>query len=109
MQNGLKILQLGYHAEAILASLLVGHTAVRFFMEMLLLISTVSIEIIYLIGCANEKVYTREGRMDRYTFVGARYLKRMEELGLYTTNINKINNRVKKINLDNIFEQKPLG
>jgi len=30
MQNGLKILQLGYHAEAILASLLVGHTAVRF-------------------------------------------------------------------------------
>ena len=34
MQNRLKILKLGYHAEDILASLLVGHTAVRFFMEM---------------------------------------------------------------------------
>ena len=37
MQNGLKILQIGYHAEDVLDSLLVGHTAVRFFMEMLLL------------------------------------------------------------------------
>ena len=30
----------------------------------------------------------------------------MEELGLYTTDVNEIVNRVKNINLDNIFEQK---
>ena len=42
-------------------------------------------------------------KMNRYTFAGAGYLKRMEELGLYTTDINEINNRIKKVNLDNIF------
>ena len=30
----------------------------------------------------------------------------MQELGLYTTDIEEIGKRVKKINLDNIFEQK---
>ena len=31
---------------------------------------------------------------------------RMQDLGLYTTDIQEIGKRVKKINLDNIFEQK---
>ncbi len=30
----------------------------------------------------------------------------MQELGLYTIDKNEINNRVKKVNLDNIFDQK---
>ncbi len=30
----------------------------------------------------------------------------MEELGLYTIDINEINTRIKKLNLDNIFEEK---
>ena len=30
----------------------------------------------------------------------------MQDLGLYTIDIEEINDRIKKINLDNIFEQK---
>ncbi len=71
-----------------------------------LLILPASIAIGDLIGYANEKSATREGRMNRYTFAGAGYLKRMEELGLYTIDINEINTRIKKLNLDNIFEEK---
>ena len=94
------------HTEAICTGSLAGHNAVRLLMGMPLLILPASIAIGDLIGYANEKASTREGRMNRYTFAGAGYLKRMEELGLYTTDINEINNRVKKENLDNIFEQK---
>ena len=52
-----------------------------------LLILPASIAIGDLIGFANEKAATREGRKNRYTFAGAIYLKRMEELNLYTTDI----------------------
>ena len=30
----------------------------------------------------------------------------MQDLGLYTIDIEEINDRIKKLNLDNIFEQK---
>ncbi len=75
-------------------------------MGMPLLILPSSIAIGDLIAFANEKAETREGRKDRYTFAGASYFKRMQELGLYTIDKNEINNRVKKVNLDNIFDQK---
>ncbi|MBC5630647.1 FAD-dependent oxidoreductase [Clostridium sp. NSJ-6] len=94
------------HTEAICTGSLAGHNAVRLMIGMPLLILPASIAIGDLIGYANEKSATREGRMNRYTFAGAGYLKRMEELGLYTTDINEINNRMKKLNLDNIFEEK---
>ncbi|GIM28368.1 hypothetical protein CPJCM30710_10340 [Clostridium polyendosporum] len=53
----------------------------------------------------NEKATTREGRMDRYTFAGAEYFKRMKEVGLYTTNINEVEIRIKKLNLDGAFNK----
>ena len=59
-----------------------------------------------LISYENEKSSTREGRKDRYTFAGASYFKRMQELGLYTIDTAEIEDRIKKLNLDNIFEQK---
>ena len=71
-----------------------------------LLILPSSIAIGDLIAYANEKAATREGRKDRYTFAGAGYFKRMQALGLYTTDIKEIEDRIKKINLDNVFEQK---
>lgn len=71
-----------------------------------LLILPSSIAIGDIIAFANEKAATREGIKDRYTFAGASYFKRMQDLGLYTTDIEEIGKRVKKVNLDNIFEQK---
>ncbi|MBN1068334.1 FAD-dependent oxidoreductase [Clostridium botulinum] len=94
------------HTEAICTGTLAGHNAVRLVMGMPLLILPSSIAVGDIISFANEKANTREGRKNRYTFAGAGYFKRMQELGLYTTDIDEINNRVKKINLDNIFEQR---
>ena len=94
------------HTEAICTGSLAGHNAVRLMMGMPLLILPSSIAIGDLISFANEKVETREGRKDRYTFAGASYFKRMQELGLYSVDIDEITDRVKKLNLDNIFEQK---
>ena len=94
------------HTEAICTGTLAGHNAVRLAMGLPLLILPSSIAIGDLIAYANEKAATREGRKDRYTFAGAGYFKRMQALGLYTTDIKEIEDRIKKINLDNVFEQK---
>ena len=96
----------GQDPEAICTGSLAGHNAVRLMMGMHLLIFPSSIAIGDLIAYENEKAETREGRKDRYTFAGASYFKRMQELGLYTIDKDEIAERVKKLNLDNIFEQK---
>lgn len=101
-----RVCSLAYHGEAICTGSLAGHNAVRLMMGMHLLIFPSSIAIGDLIAYENEKSETREGRKDRYTFAGASYFKRMQELGLYTIDKDEIAERVKKINLDNIFEQK---
>lgn len=97
---------LDHHTEAICTGTLAGHNAVRFGLGMPLLILPSSIAIGDIITYSNEKAGTREGRKDRYTFAGAGYFKRMKELNLYTTNIDEIQKRVKKYNLDNIFDKK---
>ena len=94
------------HTEAICTGSLAGHNAVRLMMGMHLLILPSSIAIGDLISYENEKSSTREGRKDRYTFAGASYFKRMQELGLYTIDTAEIEDRIKKLSLDNIFEQK---
>lgn len=94
------------HTEAICTGSLAGHNAVRLMLGMPLLILPSSIAIGDLISYENAKGATREGRKDRYTFAGAGYFKRMQELGLYTVDKDEINDRIKKVNLDNIFEQK---
>ena len=94
------------HTEAIVTGSLAGHNAVRLAMGIPLLILPSSIAIGDIISYANEKAGTREGRRDRYTFAGAEYFKRMKELGLYTTDKQEIEQRVSKVNLDNVFNQK---
>jgi hypothetical protein len=94
------------HTEAICTGSLAGHNSVRLALGMPLLILPSSIAIGDLITYANEKAITREGRKDRYTFAGSVYFKRMQELNLYITDIDKIREKIKKFNLDNIFSQK---
>lgn len=94
------------HTEAIGTGALAGHNAVRLAMGMPLLILPSSIAIGDIITYANEKARNREGRKDRYTFAGSVYFKRMQELGLYTTDIGEIRKRVEKVNLDNVFSQR---
>lgn len=71
-----------------------------------LLILPRSIAIGDIISYANYKMSTKEGRKNRYTFAGSEYFKRMQEVGLYTTDVDKIVNNIKKLNLYNIFNEK---
>lgn len=75
-------------------------------MGMPLLILPRSLAIGDIIAFANEKSNTRDGRKGRYTFAGSEYFKRMKDKGLYTTDTSEIKDKIKKLNLDNIFEQK---
>ena len=59
-----------------------------------------------IIAYANEKMKTKEGRRNRYTFAGAEYFKRMKELGLYSLDIDEIKEKVENLNLTNIFNEK---
>lgn len=94
------------HTEAICTGTLAGHNSVRLALGLQLLILPSSIAIGDIISYENEQSKTRDGRKVRYTFAGAGYFKRMQELGLYTLNIKEIKNKVTKLNLDNIFNTK---
>lgn len=94
------------HTEAICTGSLAGHNAVRLALGIPLLILPSSIAIGDLISYENAKANTREGRKLRYTFAGAQYFKRMQEQGLYSLDTSEIEKRIKKVNLDNVFEQK---
>ena len=94
------------HTEAICTGTLAGHNAVRLGLGMPLLILPTSIAIGDIISYENEKSKSREGRKQRYTFAGAGYFKRMQELGIYTMDIKEINSRISKLNLDGIFNEK---
>ncbi len=94
------------HTEAIVTGSLAGHNSVRLAMGIPLLILPSSIAIGDIISYANEKAESREGRKNRYTFAGAEYFKRMKDLGLYTKDKDEIKQRISKVNLDNVFNQK---
>ncbi|MGH4120001.1 FAD-dependent oxidoreductase [Clostridium sp.] len=94
------------HTEAIITGALAGQNAIRNYLGMPLLILPRSLAVGDIIAYANEKIATKEGRANRYTFAGAEYFKRMQELGLYTLDIDKIKAKVDKLNLTNIFNEK---
>ena len=94
------------HTEAICTGTLAGHNAVRLIMGMPLLILPNSLAIGDIISYENSESQTREGRKARYTFAGAGYFKRMQELGLYTMDIKDIKSRIDRVNLTDIFNEK---
>lgn len=94
------------HTEAICTGTLAGHNAVRNCLGMPLLTLPRNIAIGDLIAYANEKVQTTDGRRNRYTFAGSEYFNRMKELGLYLLDPEEIKNKINKLGLDNIFNQK---
>jgi hypothetical protein len=94
------------HTEAIMTGALAGHNAIRNYLGMPLLILPRSLAVGDIIAYANEKMDSKEGRANRYTFAGAEYFNRMQELGLYTLDIDKIALKVEKLNLTHIFDEK---
>ena len=52
-----------------------------------------------------EQMETEDGMGLKYTFSGAQYFKRMQELKLYTLDIPAIKERVEKAGMTNLFAQ----
>ncbi|MEG2787330.1 MAG: FAD-dependent oxidoreductase, partial [Romboutsia sp.] len=94
------------HTEAICTGSLAGHNAVRQVMGMPLLTLPRSLAIGDIIAFANEKTENESDRKSRYTFAGSVYFKRMQEKGLYITDIEAIKDKIKRLGLDDIFNQK---
>ncbi|MBZ9684815.1 FAD-dependent oxidoreductase [Clostridium estertheticum] len=94
------------HTEAMITGSLAGHNAVKHYLGLPLLILPRSLAAGDIIAYGNEKIKTTEGRRNRYTFAGAEYFKRMQELGLYILDTDEIKQKVENLNLTNIFNQK---
>jgi hypothetical protein len=94
------------HTEAICTGSLAGHNSVRYLLGLPLLILPRATVIGDIIAYANYKLTTKEGRRNRYTFAGAEYFKRMQDMGMYTIDKEAIVNRVDKLNLKDVMDQK---
>ncbi len=93
------------HTEAIATGTLAGHNAVRYVVGKPLLELPISLAVGDAIAYVREQMQTEEGLMQKYTFSGSVYFERMKELGLYTTDVNAIRERVKEAGLSNVFAQ----
>lgn len=94
------------HTEAIVTGSLAGHNSVRLLKGMPLLEIPVNLAVGDLISYENSRIKTEEGRKTRYTFAGSDYFQRMKELNLYTTNVESIKKKIKRMDLLNIFDEK---
>jgi len=94
------------HTEAIVTGSLAGHNSVRLALGMPLLELPRSLSCGDLIAYANERIKTVDGLRNRYTFSGGEYFERMKTLGLYTLDVEFIENKVKRLGLIDIFNEK---
>jgi len=94
------------HTEAICTGSLAGHNSVRLAKGMPLLELPRNLAIGDLIAYENENKGTEKGLKMRYTFSGSEYFQRMKDLNLYTTDTSVLENKIQRMNLLNIFEEK---
>ena len=59
-----------------------------------------------IIAYATEQLETEDGLKRRFTFAGSEYFERMKKLNLYVTNKKEIENKIKRMNLINIYKEK---
>lgn len=91
------------HTEAITTGSLAGCNAARMADGKPLLELPIQLAVGDIIGFANEMLTAEEGYRKRLTFAGGTYFQRMKELGLYSTDSEKIRERVREQGLENIF------
>jgi hypothetical protein len=93
------------HTEAISTGSLAGHNAVRYLLNIPLLILPNKTAIGDLIFYANYRLNTLGGRKVRHTFSGSEYFARMKELGLYCIDNAEIAKRIEDLGLKDIFSK----
>jgi hypothetical protein len=91
------------HTEAIVTGTLAGHNAARHAAGVPLLRLPTSTTVGDFIAYSGEAMKTDEGRMKKYTFSGSVYFERMKALGLYTTDVHAIRQRVSAAGMAGIF------
>lgn len=91
------------HTEAIATGFLAGHNAVRLLNGHEPLALPGKLACGDIISFMHKEMKKTEGLGKKYTFSGSVYFDRMRKLGLYTTDIAKIKERVDKTGLTNIF------
>ncbi|SMC56918.1 FAD-dependent oxidoreductase [Sporomusa malonica] len=91
------------HTEAIVTGTLAGHNAVRHAFAKQLLVLSETLATGDAIAHVREQMQTEDGLKLKYTFSGAQYFKRMQEKGLYTTDVQAIKERVEKAGLTSIY------
>ena len=96
------------HTEAISTGTLAGHNAARYLKGLRPLELPRTSAIGDLIGYANENLCTKEGLMTRFTFAGAEFFRRMKDNGLYSTDRGEIEKRIRRFDLNNIYNERIL-
>ncbi|HHW02710.1 MAG TPA: FAD-dependent oxidoreductase [Thermoanaerobacterales bacterium] len=94
------------HTEAICTGTLAGANAVRFAAGKELVQIPTELAVGDAIAYVKEQMKTEEGISKKYTFSGSVYFERMKQLGLYTTDVDAIKQRVEKAGMTNFFNQK---
>jgi len=91
------------HTEAIVTGVLAGYNCTRFLNKKPLLELSRKTAVGEAIAYVNEEMETKEGLGKKYTFSGSVLFEHMKKLGLYETEVNKIEDNIKKEGLWNVF------
>ena len=59
-----------------------------------------------IIDFANKKFLKDKDKKSRFTFAGSIYFNRMKEIGLYSTDSKEIEDRITRLGLKGIFNEK---
>jgi len=91
------------HTEAICTGTLAGHNAVRRALGRPLVSIPRKTAVGEAIAFVREQMQTEEGMTRKYTFSGAIYFERMKEMGIYTTDVMAIRQRVVEAGFEDFF------
>ena len=94
------------HTEAITTGSLAGHNSVRLALGMPLLELPRNMAVGDIIAYANEAMNEEDGLKRRFTFAGSEFFERMKERGLYIEDIDELGEKVEKLNLVGVYEEK---
>ena len=96
------------HTEAITTGSLAGYNVCRYLKGLPLLELPDGLAVGDLISYANAQSEKENGLKTRYTFAGAEFFERMKRRGLYTTDSGEIRKRLRKYDLNGIYNEKLL-
>ena len=97
------------HTEAIVTGTLAGANAVRLVAGKQLIVLPSQLAVGDIIATANASIKERRNTAERFTFSGGNYFKRMQEMQLYTTDIQQIRLRVEQTGLTDVYNVKVMA